>query len=434
MGSSAPTTEAGVMRATASSKAKIVEQSEKSLVPKTRPTSVMGEKEVAVPGKRKREALVDVTEVNKKKAILSKGKAKAVDASTITTTTTSIATTSTSTTASSRKALRPIAEAPTRRVFGVLTKGTAKPEDKVEILRTAGAARRALQVLRDDTLATDSEPGPKVFSPPEELESTTPAHETLVDEENVAAHLSKVEDEEEIPHDDLDINDWDDPTMCAEYANEIFDYMKSVEVNIFSLIKLYYLTRCFQPRTLPKAGYMDIQPELTWEMREQVFDWLIQVHYRFRFREESLFLCYNLLDRVLDLRQHVSKAKLQLVAVSCFLIATKFEEGVTPSIHDMATLVGDAYTVEEIQKAERYVLQTVGWDLSYPGPMGFLRRGSKADFYDPHSRTIAKYLLEVGYFDYHLVGTPPSQLAAASLWLARLAMGREDWVSTSCRC
>lgn len=184
----------------------------------------------------------------------------------------------------------------------------------------------------------------------------------------------------------------------------------------------------FQLRSLAEANYMDIQPELTWDMREQVMDWLIQVHYRYRFREESLFLCFSLLDRVLCLRQHVSKGKLQLVAVSCFLVSTKFEEGVTPSLNDIHLLVGEAYSIEEIQKAERYVLATVNWDLSYPGPMGFLRRGSKADFYDPHSRTIAKYLLEAAYFDHKLVGVRPSKLAAAALWLARLAMGREEWV------
>lgn len=80
-------------------------------------------------------------------------------------------------------------------------------------------------------------------------------------------------------------------------------------------------------------------------------------------------------------------------------------------------------------KAEKYILKMLEWDLKAPGPMGWLRRGSKADGCEVQARTIAKYLLEIGCLERKLIGVVPSKVSAAALWLARLALGREEWVS-----
>jgi hypothetical protein len=173
---------------------------------------------------------------------------------------------------------------------------------------------------------------------------------------------------------------------------------------------------------------MDLHPELDWDKRGILIDWVLQVHSRFRLLSESLFLFTNILDRFLS-RRPISLSKLQLVGITCFFIAAKFEETMAPAVSEIAFLADGQYTVREILKAERYVLKIIDWDLRYPGPMGWLRRGSKADDCEEKARTVAKYLLEVGIVERRLVGTLPSLLAAAALWLARLVLGREVWVS-----
>lgn len=173
---------------------------------------------------------------------------------------------------------------------------------------------------------------------------------------------------------------------------------------------------------------MDSQPELDWCKRGILIDWMLQVHSRFMFVNESFFLFTNVLDRFLAART-ISVAKLQLVGLACFLIACKFEETLAPAVTEIAYLAENQYTPDEILLAERYILKTINWDLSHPGPMGWLRRGSKADDCEIKARTIAKYLMEIGCVEGRLVGTPPSLLAAASLWFARLVLGREEWVN-----
>ncbi|KAG1859527.1 cyclin-like protein [Suillus subalutaceus] len=209
--------------------------------------------------------------------------------------------------------------------------------------------------------------------------------------------------------DDLDAEDSDDPLMVSEYVVEIFKYMKLTELV-----------------TLPNPEYMASQKELAWSMRGILLDWLVQVHARFRLLPETLFLCVNIIDRFLSARV-VSLAKLQLVGITCLFVASKVEEIVAPSVSHFLHCADSSYTESEILLAERYVLKTIDWNLSYPNPMHFLRRISKADDYDVKSRTMGKYLLEVGTLEWRLLATPPSLVAAAATWLGRLILGNDKW-------
>jgi len=178
---------------------------------------------------------------------------------------------------------------------------------------------------------------------------------------------------------------------------------------------------------MPNPNYMEMQKDLAWKMRGILTDWLIQVHSRFRLLPETLFLCINIIDRFLSARV-VSLVKLQLVGITCMFIASKVEEIISPSAANFLYCADSSYSETEILQAERYVLKTLDWNLSYPNPIHFLRRISKADQYNVQTRTIAKYLMEIQCLEWRLISAPPSVLAAASVWLARLILGREDWV------
>ncbi|KAI0031941.1 A/B/D/E cyclin [Vararia minispora EC-137] len=208
---------------------------------------------------------------------------------------------------------------------------------------------------------------------------------------------------------DLDREDVDDPLMVSEYVVEIFEYLKEVEQT-----------------SLPNPNYMENQKDLAWKMRGILTDWLIQVHLRFRLLPETLFLAVNIIDRFLSARV-VSLAKLQLVGITCMFIAAKVEEIVSPSASDFLRCADSSYSQVEILQAERYILKTLEWNMSYPNPIHFLRRISKADEYNVQVRTIAKYLMEIQCVEWRLIAAPPSLLAAASIWLSRLMLGREEW-------
>ncbi|KAF8145828.1 cyclin-like protein, partial [Mycena galopus ATCC 62051] len=210
--------------------------------------------------------------------------------------------------------------------------------------------------------------------------------------------------------------------MASEYVADIQRYLKECEL-----------------ANLPSPTYMASQPSLTWAMRALLNDWLLQ----------TLFLCVSLIDRFLSLRT-VAPAKLQLVGLACLLVACKFEETICPAICNFVQIAGDAckltnpadndrtgameptYPEAQIREAERHVLGTLEWGVSVgggvPGVYGWLRRCSKAEGYQTQTRQLAKYLAEIMLVEHRLVGTPPSLLAAAALWLARVALGDGEWV------
>jgi len=211
---------------------------------------------------------------------------------------------------------------------------------------------------------------------------------------------------------DLDSEDIDDPLMVAEYVHEIFDYMKELEIT-----------------TMPNPDYMDNQTELEWKMRGILVDWLLEVHTRFRLLPETLFLAVNIIDRFLSCKV-VQLDRLQLVGVTAMFIASKYEEVLSPHVQNFVHVADDGFPESEILTAERFVLSSLDYDLSYPNPMNFLRRISKADSYDIQTRTLGKYLLEIGCLDHRFLKHTPSLVAASAMYLARLAMESGPWDAT----
>lgn len=261
----------------------------------------------------------------------------------------------------------------------------------------------------------------------ERVEEKRVAEENRVEEKRVAAEVTKEKKtvaapvdkkaaspvlEEEDAVADLDAEDIDDPLMVAEYVHEIFDYLKELEVN-----------------TMPNPVYMKHQEDLEWKMRGILVDWLIEVHTRFHLLPETLFLAVNILDRFLSTKV-VQLDRLQLVGVTAMFIASKYEEVLSPHVQNFRHVADDGFTEAEILSAERYVLAALNYDLSYPNPMNFLRRISKADNYDIQTRTLGKYLMEISLLDHRFMGYLPSHVAASSMYLARKILERGPWDAT----
>ncbi|KAK4122434.1 hypothetical protein N657DRAFT_635184 [Parathielavia appendiculata] len=208
--------------------------------------------------------------------------------------------------------------------------------------------------------------------------------------------------------DEVEEEAWD-VSMVAEYGDEIFAYMRELESQM-----------------LPNPHYMDDQTEIQWSMRSVLMDWLVQVHHRFCLLPETLFLTVNYIDRFLSVKV-VSLGKLQLVGATALFVAAKYEEINCPSVQEIVYMVDSGYSVDEILKAERFMLSMLHFELGWPGPMSFLRRISKADDYDLETRTLAKYFLEITIMDERFVSTPPSFLAAGAHCISRLFLGKGDW-------
>ncbi|EEH21027.1 G2/mitotic-specific cyclin-B [Paracoccidioides brasiliensis Pb03] len=301
------------------------------------------------------------------------------------------------------------------------TKDTNKQRETTELKRLGSSGSGVLggaktkrptghRTVRTDSASTVEEPPRKKV----ELGKQPEVEKTVVEKQAVLKEIEEIKDdtaeEEEVL--DLDTEDLYDPLMAAEYVVEIFDYLKEIE-----------------PRTMPNPDYIDHQEELEWKMRGILVDWLIEVHTRFRLLPETLFLAVNIIDRFLS-AEVVALDRLQLVGVTAMFIAAKYEEVLSPHVANFSHVADETFSDKEILDAERHVLATLNYDISYPNPMNFLRRISKADNYDIQTRTLGKYLTEVSLLDHRFMAYRQSHVAAAAMYLARLILNSGRWDAT----
>lgn len=214
---------------------------------------------------------------------------------------------------------------------------------------------------------------------------------------------------------DVDARDAGNPACCVDYVAEIHANLRVQE-----RLSCYALRPAFLNHL---AGAVKASH------RVLLVEWLVLVAQRLSSVPETLYLTVDILDRYLQAARAVSRGKLQLVGVTAFFIASKYEEIVAPSVRDMVRLSADAYTAREILERERTVLQTLDYRLGKPTPITFLRRYSKAATTNVKSHQLAKYILELTLLSASLSAVPPSRRAAAALLLSRSILCPAHWTT-----
>lgn len=210
---------------------------------------------------------------------------------------------------------------------------------------------------------------------------------------------------------DIDAEDFGNPQMCAEYANEIYRYLLKYE------------------KEFAVSDYMKQQKQVNERMRSILVDWLVQVHDKFRLLQETLHLTVAFVDRYLA-KEPVPRNELQLVGVTAMLLASKYEEMYAPEIGDFVFITDNAYDTATIRKTEAKMFAVLEHKLGDPLCLHFLRRNSKACKAESEIHTMAKYFMELMLVDYESMKFLPSQKAAAALCLALKLETCSEWCST----
>uniref|UniRef100_A0A8C7MPZ9 Cyclin B3 n=1 Tax=Oncorhynchus kisutch TaxID=8019 RepID=A0A8C7MPZ9_ONCKI len=207
---------------------------------------------------------------------------------------------------------------------------------------------------------------------------------------------------------DIDSQHQDDPTLTAQYAKEIFDYLKAREEKFIL------------------SDYMSIQPSLNAGMRAILVDWLVEVQENFELNHETLYLAVKVTDHFLSAAP-VNRENLQLIGSTALLIASKFEERCPPCVDDFLYVCDDAYKREEVIAMETSILQALGFDINIPVPYRFLRRYAKCVSASMETLTLARYVCELSLQEMDLVPERGSLLASACLLLALVTKELGGW-------
>ena len=166
----------------------------------------------------------------------------------------------------------------------------------------------------------------------------------------------------------------------------------------------------------PKYNYMKEQKEINEKMRSILIDWLIDVHHKFRFSDETLFMTVFIIDRYLSVNQ-ITKLKLQLLGITSLLIACKHEEIDLPKIDDFIYITDNAYVKDEVIRMENYVLKVLNFELLYPSPIKFYEYLSIYFNFDKKMHLMGKYLMESFLVDIKCTKYKPSIISSACCYI-----------------
>ncbi|CCE63038.1 hypothetical protein TPHA_0D04050 [Tetrapisispora phaffii CBS 4417] len=197
-----------------------------------------------------------------------------------------------------------------------------------------------------------------------------------------------------------------DITLVNEYSDDIFEYLYQHELN-----------------NLPTHNYSlapDSQYYMRPAMRAILVDWLVEVHNRFEYTTETLLLAINLFDRFLS-QNKVTMSKLQLLAITSLFVAAKFEEVNLPKVVNYSYLTDGAATEEDIITAEKFMIQSLRFNISSPSPVSFMKRISNSDdLTDPSNMdSISQFLIEYTTCSSKFIDLKPSLASSMSMYIAR---------------
>ncbi|KAF3788310.1 putative cyclin-A3-1 [Nymphaea thermarum] len=165
----------------------------------------------------------------------------------------------------------------------------------------------------------------------------------------------------------------DDPQMCGPYASDIYQYLRESE-----------------KKRRPTPNYMEsFQHDVTANMRSMLVDWLVEVAEEYTLLPDTLHLTIAYLDRFLS-SNALYRQKLQLLGVSCMLIASKHEEICPPHVEDFSYITSNTYSKQE---SPNLVLEY-----------------------------LCNFLAEVCLIEYGCLQFLPSQIAASIVFVARFTL------------
>ena len=200
-------------------------------------------------------------------------------------------------------------------------------------------------------------------------------------------------------------------SYTGEYLDEIYNNLLSDEEEL---------------KYLPKMGYMTWQSDINEQMRAILIDWLVEVHYRFRLKSETLFQTVWIIDTYLSLVE-ITRAKLQLLGIASLLISCKSNEIYYPHLTEFTDITDGAYVKNELIEMEKKVLKILDFNIIAPTPNDFYNIIAKAFCFDEKQFYLGKYFLESALIDYRMIKYNPSVIACSCAYIVMKFFGIENY-------
>ena len=224
---------------------------------------------------------------------------------------------------------------------------------------------------------------------------------------NPSNNLFQEEPKQEQKQDPKKLLDIPIPKFLGEYMNDIYSNLLEDEKNL---------------KIKPRHGYMLKQDDINPIMRGILINWLMEVHFHLRLKEETLYQTIWIIDAYLTSTQ-INRTKLQLVGIAALLISSKEYEIYYPRITHFLQITNNAYTKKELTEMENDILLKLKFNIICPTPLDFYNIISKAFNFDKKKYFLGKYFMESCLIDYNFIKYSASIIGFACAYITMKFFG-----------
>ena len=198
-------------------------------------------------------------------------------------------------------------------------------------------------------------------------------------------------------------------SFSGEYINEIYSNLLVNEKNL-----------------KPLYGYIQNQHDINEQMRAILIDWLIEVHYKFHLKDETLYQTVFIIDSYLSMFP-ILRAKLQLLGIAALLISCKSQEIYYPQLFELIDITDGAYVKEELVEMENHILKILSFNIVSPTAIEFYNIVSKAFNFDQKQYFLGKYFMESSLIDYQMIKYTASVIGVSCAYVVMKFCGINNY-------
>lgn len=204
--------------------------------------------------------------------------------------------------------------------------------------------------------------------------------------------------------------------LIDDYGDNIFNYLIQKEkINICD----YSNTSLFK---LQNESYYNEKNRI------YLYHWLLMNNFLLKKNDDTLFMAINIMDRYIS--QIKSKnTEYPLIAISSYLIASKYEDIYPPSLKILSKICNNNYSIEEIIKKEYEILVGLNFDILYNSSLKFLTfLHSIEDKNNLELLYLSQFILEISLENLEALKFSQSLRALASLDISKkLLKIKKNW-------
>ena len=207
-----------------------------------------------------------------------------------------------------------------------------------------------------------------------------------------------------------DIKTTTDSNDSKDTLNVLNNYSSKNEYLDEIYINLLLDEKKFKNKINPE--YFSFQKSINYKMRSILIDWIIEIHFYFKFLKKTLFQTVYIIDAYLS-KKNIDKKFLQLLGVASLLISCKENEIIYPSLKKLIQLTDNAFSISELKNMEIKIMKTLNFDILSPTAEEFFEINAKFFNFSDEHMCVGEYFLKCSLIGYNMLKYNQSTIAIA---------------------